>query len=31
MRKEGFDALLAAVGKKIAAAEAGTSEEAGAP
>jgi phospholipid transport system substrate-binding protein len=31
MRRDGFDALLAAVGKKIEAAEAGTSEEAGAP
>ena len=31
MRKEGFDALLTAVGKKIAAHEAGTSEEADAP
>jgi phospholipid transport system substrate-binding protein len=31
MRREGFDALLAAVRTKIAAAEAGTSDEAGAP
>jgi hypothetical protein len=31
MRRDGFDALLAAVGEKIAAAEAGTSEEVDAP
>ncbi len=31
VRREGFDALLAAVRKKIAAAEAGTAERAGAP
>jgi phospholipid transport system substrate-binding protein len=31
MRREGFDALLAAIRRKIAAAEAGTAEKAGAP